>query len=251
MNPIVLEGLTVRYGDRLALDSVSFTVPEGSVYALLGRNGAGKSSLVRCLLGGQKPASGRVQLLDRDAWTARAGRTETTGRLSGVNEMAAWALSPDGSCMVLRTGSRLQLRDARTGELLASLGAGKQASASFLTGGRIAVPIPLPGASWELQILAPDGTTKLRRFHFDGVQDLIPVDQPSPGTLRIVMSRTGGRALPGRPGFSTWRLAAYGPRGHGSWRFSLRRAVTARGSLCRASREWSGESPPPSRSGWC
>jgi ABC-2 type transport system ATP-binding protein len=72
MNPIVLESLTVRYGDRLALDNVSFAVPEGSVYALLGRNGAGKSSLVRCLLGEQRPASGRVLLLDRNAWTERA-----------------------------------------------------------------------------------------------------------------------------------------------------------------------------------
>jgi ABC-2 type transport system ATP-binding protein len=72
MNPIALEGLTVRYGDRLALDNVSFVVPEGSVYALLGRNGAGKSSLIRCLLGEQRPASGRALLLDRNAWTERA-----------------------------------------------------------------------------------------------------------------------------------------------------------------------------------
>jgi ABC-2 type transport system ATP-binding protein len=72
MNPIVLEGLTVRYGDRLALDNVSFAVPEGSVYGLLGRNGAGKSSLVRCLLGEQKPTSGRASLLGRDVWRERA-----------------------------------------------------------------------------------------------------------------------------------------------------------------------------------
>jgi ABC-2 type transport system ATP-binding protein len=72
MNPIVLESLTVRYGDRLALDNVSFAVPEGAVYGLLGRNGAGKSSLVRCLLGEQRPASGRALLLDRNAWTERA-----------------------------------------------------------------------------------------------------------------------------------------------------------------------------------
>ena len=72
MNPIALEGLTVRYGQRLALDQVSLDVPEGSVYALLGRNGAGKSSLVRCLLGEQKPAAGRALLLGRDAWRERA-----------------------------------------------------------------------------------------------------------------------------------------------------------------------------------
>ncbi|HEX4965975.1 MAG TPA: ABC transporter ATP-binding protein [Thermoanaerobaculia bacterium] len=72
MNPIVLAGLTVRYGDRLALDGVSLAVPEGSVYAVLGRNGAGKSSLVRCLLGEQKPEAGRVSLLGREVWAERA-----------------------------------------------------------------------------------------------------------------------------------------------------------------------------------
>src|SRR5206468_6224950 len=72
MNPIALEALTVRYGRRLALDQVSLDIPEGSVYALLGRNGAGKSSLVRCLLGGQRPSSGRAMLLGRDVWRERA-----------------------------------------------------------------------------------------------------------------------------------------------------------------------------------
>ncbi len=72
MNPIVLEGLAVRYGNRLALDHVSLTVPEGAVYALLGRNGAGKSSLVRCLLGEQKPSAGRALLLGREVWGERA-----------------------------------------------------------------------------------------------------------------------------------------------------------------------------------
>jgi ABC-2 type transport system ATP-binding protein len=79
MTPIALEGLTVRYGQRLALDQVSLTVPEGSVYALLGRNGAGKSSLVRCLLGEQKPSGGRALLLGRDVWRERASILSEVG----------------------------------------------------------------------------------------------------------------------------------------------------------------------------
>ena len=79
MNPIVLEGLTVRYGNRLALDNVSLAVPEGAVYALLGRNGAGKSSLVRCLLGEQKPDAGRALLLGREVWGARAAVLSLVG----------------------------------------------------------------------------------------------------------------------------------------------------------------------------
>jgi ABC-2 type transport system ATP-binding protein len=69
---IEVEGLTVRYGGRTALDDVSFSVPEGAVYALLGRNGAGKSSLMRCLLGAQRPTAGTARLLGRDVWRERA-----------------------------------------------------------------------------------------------------------------------------------------------------------------------------------
>lgn len=72
MDLVAIEGLTVRYGKRLVLDRVSLAVPEGSVYVLLGRNGAGKSSLVRCLLGEQRPGSGSVRLLGGDAWRERA-----------------------------------------------------------------------------------------------------------------------------------------------------------------------------------
>ena len=63
--PLRVEGLTVRYGRAIACRDVSFAVAPGSVYALLGRNGAGKSSLVRCLLGQQKATSGRDAALRR------------------------------------------------------------------------------------------------------------------------------------------------------------------------------------------
>ncbi|HEX3131905.1 MAG TPA: ABC transporter ATP-binding protein [Thermoanaerobaculia bacterium] len=72
MNLAALEELTVRYGKRSVLDRVSLAVSEGSVYVLVGRNGAGKSSLVRCLLGEQRPDSGRALLLGGDAWRERA-----------------------------------------------------------------------------------------------------------------------------------------------------------------------------------
>ncbi len=65
------EGVTVRYGRTLAADGVTLRVPPGRVYALLGRNGAGKSSLVRCLLGQQKPSAGRAMLFGEDAWSTR------------------------------------------------------------------------------------------------------------------------------------------------------------------------------------
>lgn len=78
--PIVaIDGLTVRYGRKTAVDDVSLRIPAGSVYALLGRNGAGKSSLVRCVLGLRRPDAGRVSLLGHDAWRERKRAMRETG----------------------------------------------------------------------------------------------------------------------------------------------------------------------------
>jgi ABC-2 type transport system ATP-binding protein len=73
------QDLEVRYGRSVVLDGVSFEVPRGSVWALLGRNGSGKSSLVRCLLGEQKPTRGRTSLFGRDAWSTRRTAMERVG----------------------------------------------------------------------------------------------------------------------------------------------------------------------------
>jgi hypothetical protein len=124
------------------------------------------------------------------------GKMATTGRLSKVQGVVG-ILSPDGSRIILRTRDQLQLHDARTGEPLGVLGASKKAAASFLSGGRIAVTNPpAVGGARELRVLAPDGVTELRRFRFENTKELIPVDQPSPGSLRIVTSSTGD---PGSP----------------------------------------------------
>ena len=77
--PVSVERLTVRYGRRTALDGVTLRVARGSVYALLGRNGAGKSSLIRCLLGQQRPEGGRALLFGLDAWSHRAGAMARAG----------------------------------------------------------------------------------------------------------------------------------------------------------------------------
>ena len=106
MNPISLENLTVRYGRRLAVDAVSLAVPEGAVYALLGRNGAGKSSLVRCLLGEQKPSAGRASIFGCDVWKERASILGEVGVVPEDPDMPP-AMSPR---QVARFCSRLYPR---------------------------------------------------------------------------------------------------------------------------------------------
>lgn len=56
------ENASVRFGDRLILDSISVTVEPGSLHALLGPNGAGKSTLLGLLSGDVAPAQGTVSL---------------------------------------------------------------------------------------------------------------------------------------------------------------------------------------------
>jgi ABC-2 type transport system ATP-binding protein len=60
---VELRDLTIRYGSVVAVDRVSATFPDGAV-GLLGRNGAGKSSILRALLGLVRPAAGQMQILD-------------------------------------------------------------------------------------------------------------------------------------------------------------------------------------------
>jgi ABC-2 type transport system ATP-binding protein len=61
-------GLSKRYGDTLALDSLDLVVEEGEVYGYLGPNGAGKTTTIRLLLGLHRPTAGRAELFGIDAW---------------------------------------------------------------------------------------------------------------------------------------------------------------------------------------
>jgi DNA polymerase-3 subunit epsilon len=51
---IQVRDLVKRYGDTVAVDGLSFDVPFGSIFGLLGPDGAGKTSTIRCLAGGQR-----------------------------------------------------------------------------------------------------------------------------------------------------------------------------------------------------
>jgi ABC-2 type transport system ATP-binding protein len=53
-------GLTKRYGSRLAVDGLNFTVRPGVVTGFLGPNGAGKSTTMRLILGLDRPTAGTV-----------------------------------------------------------------------------------------------------------------------------------------------------------------------------------------------
>src|SRR3954463_5838300 len=62
---IVAHGLTKTYGDRVAVNSISFTVEPGRVTGFLGPNGAGKSTTMRMVLGLERPTAGSVTVHGR------------------------------------------------------------------------------------------------------------------------------------------------------------------------------------------
>ena len=55
-----VEAIDVFYGDAQALDGVSLDIAEGAIVAIVGANGAGKSSLIRTIAGMHRPARGRI-----------------------------------------------------------------------------------------------------------------------------------------------------------------------------------------------
>ncbi|PRB14439.1 ABC transporter ATP-binding protein [Microbacterium sp. MYb62] len=73
---ITAEGLTKRFGDKTAVDDVSFTVKPGSVTGFLGPNGAGKSTTMRMIVGLDRPTSGRATIAGREYRKLRAPLTE-------------------------------------------------------------------------------------------------------------------------------------------------------------------------------
>ena len=77
--PLVAEGLTVRFGGITAIDDVSFTVAPGTIHALIGPNGAGKSTTLNVLTGVYEPTSGSVRYGDRSLTGLRPHRIAGLG----------------------------------------------------------------------------------------------------------------------------------------------------------------------------
>ncbi len=99
---IEVDGLTKRYGSTLAVDDLSFSVPQGTITGFLGPNGAGKSTTLRAILGLVRPTAGSTTVLghpyrDLERASRRVGAVlETTdahpGR-SGRNHLRTLAVA--------------------------------------------------------------------------------------------------------------------------------------------------------------
>jgi len=78
---IVADGLVKYYGDFVAVDGASFSVPKGSITAFLGPNGAGKSTIMKMLTGFLAPTSGRAMIAGYDMDSQRLQASRILGYL--------------------------------------------------------------------------------------------------------------------------------------------------------------------------
>ena len=116
--PIVVEGISKRFGSFEAVRDVTFTAPEGKITALLGPSGSGKSTVLRMIAGLEEPSAGRI-LMGEEELTVKSVQERQVGfvfqhyalfRHMSVRENVAFGLR-------VRKESK-QTRDQRVGDLL-------------------------------------------------------------------------------------------------------------------------------------
>jgi ABC-2 type transport system ATP-binding protein len=87
---VELSHVSRRFGTKLALDDVSFTVPSGCVVGLVGENGAGKTTLIKHILGLYKAQSGSVRVFGDDPVAEPIKVLSRIGYLSEEPDLPGW-----------------------------------------------------------------------------------------------------------------------------------------------------------------
>ncbi len=92
MSDIVLEieGLTKYFGKKPAVDHLNLRVPQGSIYGLLGRNGAGKTTAVKLILGLLHPTAGSSKLLGCDSQNLTPLIRRRVGYITEGHRLVRW-----------------------------------------------------------------------------------------------------------------------------------------------------------------
>jgi ABC-2 type transport system ATP-binding protein len=98
-SPVVdVDGLTVTYGDVTAVRDLTFHVQQGELYALLGTNGAGKTSALEVIGGRRRETSGTVRVFGRNPLGGRAARPSAPLRTQDLTDL--WSAASQGSAEV-------------------------------------------------------------------------------------------------------------------------------------------------------
>ncbi|MGD2094286.1 MAG: ABC transporter ATP-binding protein [Phycisphaerales bacterium] len=87
---IRIEGLHFSYGRKKVLKGVNLEVPEGSIFGFLGRNGTGKTTTIKTLLGLQKPLAGKCIVGGLDSFTQTLDVRKRIGFMAEDQQMYGW-----------------------------------------------------------------------------------------------------------------------------------------------------------------
>ena len=133
MSSVVVEGLSVRYGDLVAVDNVSFTARPGEVTAVLGPNGAGKTSTIEVCEGFRRPSAGAVRVLGLEPTRDQAKLSERMGVM--LQDGGVYPGARVGECV--RQYCALYDRGMVADELVATVGLGDRVASTWrrLSGG--------------------------------------------------------------------------------------------------------------------
>jgi len=87
---ITIEGLHFSYGSKQVLKGVDLEVPKGSIFGFLGRNGTGKTTTIKTLLGLQKPLKGKCVIGGLDSFTQTLDVRKRIGFMAEDQQMYGW-----------------------------------------------------------------------------------------------------------------------------------------------------------------
>lgn len=115
---LVTHDLSVSYGTVRALDGLTLTAERGAVTALLGSNGAGKTTAISCATGLLRPDSGSVRVLGVDPWRSSPEHRARVGVMIQDGGLASGA----GAMQLLRYGASLHAAPLDVEEVAEHLG---------------------------------------------------------------------------------------------------------------------------------
>ena len=213
VDAVEVRDLVVRYGDTTAVDHVSLTVPRGRVLALLGNNGAGKTSLLQVCEGFRRPAGGTARVLGLDPVAEHDALMPRIGIMLQSGGVYPWATAGE----ILDLFASFAAHPLDTGMLIDRLGLRRVARTRWrrMSGGeqqRLALAVALVGrpelvfldeptagmdtearhTTWRLiEELRADGVTVLLTTHL--------LDEAERLADHVVIMRSGVVAATGTP----------------------------------------------------
>jgi branched-chain amino acid transport system ATP-binding protein len=197
---VLVDHATKTFGDKVALNAVSFAIPSGQICGLLGPNGAGKTTLFNLVSGLYRPTSGRIELDGRDVTgeppfrrtRAGLGRTFQVSNVFPLlsaheNVRLAAEAALGGTMRIWRQASRVREAVDRASWALERVGLGSQAGsqASLLSHGdkrKLELAMVLAGDSRVIMLDEP-----MAGVSMEDVDDLVELIRSVHGEGRTVL----------------------------------------------------------------